>query len=65
MNLNMNESTSELLYRQSSQLRAMARMFSGNGDTERPEIAFDAVECDGLAMALKEIADGIDAVRDM
>ncbi len=56
---------SDLLYHQSSKLRTMARLFAGNGDTERPGITLNAVEADGLAMALVEIADKINDVRDM
>ncbi|OPY13320.1 MAG: hypothetical protein A4E66_00825 [Syntrophus sp. PtaB.Bin001] len=52
------------LYEQSSQLRSIARMFRGNGDTERPDITFSAVEADGIASLLVAIADGIDQYRD-
>jgi hypothetical protein len=52
------------LYKQSSKLRAMARVREGNGDTERPSITFDAIELDGDASILRSVADEIDAVRD-
>lgn len=52
------------LFVQSSQLRAMARMFERNGDFERPDIAFNAVEQSGLALLLVAVADQIDSARD-
>ena len=55
---------SQRLYTESSQLRAMARMLKGNGDTERPDVAFAACELDGFSSLLAAIANKIDAVRD-
>lgn len=52
------------LYMQSSKLRALARMFQGCGDIERPAVTFGAVELDGCALLLLSVADAIDATRD-
>lgn len=51
------------LYTLSSQIRAIARMFAGDG-SDRPDITLNWVECDGLAFALVGIADRIDEARD-
>jgi hypothetical protein len=52
------------LYSPASKLRSLARMFLGNGDTERPAIAFNADEQSGLSSLLVSIADEIDDIRD-
>jgi len=56
---------SHSLYTESSRLRALARMLEGNGDVERPDITFTAIELDGFASLLAAVADDIDAYRDL
>jgi len=56
---------SRRLYHQSSKLRAMARLFAGNGDTERPNMTFNAVELDGLSSLFIAAANRVDATRYM